>query len=120
MPRQDLVDELHDTLKSDVDVFFRGKGELAAADLPTRPSPTPSATSSAGSSPPPSGKSSELSPFAMVAFAAMILTSVALVYFVMAPDASAKALAQGASDDDPAPESSDDGDDGSEREEERE
>ena len=103
MPRQDLVDELHDTLKSDVNVFFSDRAQVAPVGAAARPSPASSAASNRDSPTvsAPRGKSGELSPAAIVALAAMILTSITLLYFVMAPTAasSAKALAQSGDDD---------------------
>jgi len=112
MPRQDLVDDLHETLKGDVDEFFRGKSKGAApatlVEAQKAPSTPPSPSRSAGprGEPvvdhlPPTNANASLTPVMMAAFAAMIVTSaVVLFLFLTFEVPTAPALESRERDDD--------------------
>ena len=86
MPRLDIVDELHDTLKSDVNDFFRGRGGEPLMPSEASPASAVAATAAAVTTAPTeapvarTAKASRVTPLAVLVAVGVTSTFAAILY----------------------------------------
>lgn len=100
MPRVDIVDDLNDTLKSDVTEFFRGREGDAGPSALATPSPASGAAAATRVALPTQkradAKTDAMTPLMLVAVVATIATFAALLYVTMSSSFAGPALAANA------------------------